>query len=541
MITYWVLFVVLFGVVVFVHELGHFLVAKRTGVFVERFAIGFGPALLKRKWGETEYAICAFPLGGYVKMRGEDPDEAARQAPDPRSFSQIPPQKRIAIAMMGPISNLVLPVVVFTALFVVGMPTLVSRIGWVGPGSPAEQAGLKAGDRVVAVDGSPVWKWADLEETIRRNPGRAIPLEVRRGADRLTVRVVPRAESDSNLFGETVSVGKVGISPAPMRPAVGVVSAAAPAHRAGFRTGDVITAVNGRAVTYAWEVEEAFAASAGPKRIAVERDGAAKEFLLPAGFRTPRAAGFEDGELYIREVREGSVAAEKGIRTGDRLDAVNGAPIESWTVFQQMVRANEGEPLVLRLLRDGKPVEIKFVPQEVTDRNTLTQQREKRRQLGVVSAAVPGEVLQMPERYLNPFVALGHGLKTTWEMTVTTVVGLGKLLTGQLSVKKSLGGPISIFYLAGGSYETGGWVSFFRMMAILSITLGVINFLPIPVLDGGHLLFFAIEWIRGAPVNLKVRELAQQVGLILIIGLMLLTFYVDIERYFFDRILALFN
>jgi regulator of sigma E protease len=549
MITYWILFIILFGVVVFIHELGHFAVAKLSGVFVERFSLGFGPALFKKTWGETEYAICILPLGGYVKMRGEDPEEARNAPPDPRSFAQIGPRSRIAIVAMGPIANLILPVFLFSFLFLVGIPTLVSQVGWVTPGSPAETAGLRPGDRVTAVDGKPIWKWSEMEERVRERPGRATPVTVEREGKTLALSVTPREEKDTNIFGEEVLVGRIGVSPNSFRAVIGVSNPKSPAGKLGLKTGDVIAAVDGRPVNYFWQAEEMLASNAGGKKVSVERyAGSATdqkperiEFALPSALESLRSAGVENGELYVREVRPDSVAALKGIRAGDRLVAVNHSPLDSWASFQQMVRQNEGENITLTILRGTAKKEIAFVPQDVEDRNTITRERERRKQFGVVSAGIPGDLAQRDERYLNPFKAFIHGTVTTGEMIGLTCQGLGRLFTGKLSVKKSLGGPISIFYLAGGSYETGGWTSFIRMMALLSITLGIINFLPVPILDGGHLLFFLIEAVRGKPVNIRIRELAQQVGLVLIIGLMILTFYVDIERYFLDRIKALFN
>jgi regulator of sigma E protease len=548
MITYWLLFALLFGVVVFIHELGHFLLAKWSHVVVERFAIGFGPTLVKKRWKETEYAICAFPLGGYVKMRGEDAGEEGVLA-DPRAFYGTSLRKRIAIAAMGPVANLFLPVLLFSALFMVGLPALVSRVGWVMPGSPAERAGLRAGDTVESIEGRSIWRWSDMEEAIRRKAGSSLALGVDRGGRKLTLSVTPEKEKSPNLFGEEVEMGRIGISPQPLRPAVGVPDPESPAGRAGLRTGDVILAVNGRAVTHWWELEESFAKASRPRTLEIERFlGPVEEGKTERRTVSPAApgpslarAGIHPAELFLRDIAPDSVAEKIGIRPGDQLLAVNGAPLSSWTQFQEIIQKNAGDRLRLDVQRAGKPVSFKFVPEEVEDKNQVTREKERRRQLGVVSAAVPGEVAQKKERYLNPFRALVHGTAMTGEMVGLTVAGLYKLLTGKLSVKRSLGGPISIFYLAGGSYETGGWVSFFRMMALLSITLGIINLFPIPVLDGGHLLFFLIEAVRGRPVNMRVRELAQQAGLIIIIGLMLLTFYVDIERYFFDRIQALFR
>ncbi len=549
MIMYWVLFILLFGVVVFIHELGHFTLAKLSGVFVERFALGFGPAILKKTWGETEYAICLLPLGGYVKMRGEDPEEARNAPSDPRSFSQIRPRTRIAIVAMGPISNLILPVLLFSVLFLVGIPSLVSQIGWVAPGSPAEKAGLKAGDRIMAVQGRPIWKWSDMEKIMRDHPGQVVLLSVEREGKTLALSVVPKEEQDADLFGEEVLVGRIGVSPGSFRPVLGISDSASPAAKLGLKTGDIIVSVDDRPVNYWWQVEEACAAGGKRKQLSIERhSGPSIEpkieklvFALPKTFTGLKQAGIENGELYVREIRPDSVASKKGIRPGDRLMEVNHTPIESWSTFQHLVRKNEGEKIVLTILRGRTQKNVEFVPQEIEDHNTITQERERRKQFGVISAGIAGDVAQRDERYANPFLALYHGVATTTEMTALTIGGLARLFTGRLSVRKSLGGPISIFYLAGGSYETGGWISFIRMMALLSITLGIINFLPIPVLDGGHLLFFVIEAIRGTPVNLRIREIAQHVGLIFIIGLMVLTFYVDVERYFLDRIKAFFN
>jgi regulator of sigma E protease len=160
--------------------------------------------------------------------------------------------------------------------------------------------------------------------------------------------------------------------------------------------------------------------------------------------------------------------------------------------------------------------------------------------MGVNSMAQFHDVDVYKEQYSNPFKSFARGFEETWLLTKNTVIGLGKLFSGQLTVK-TLGGPISIFYMAGSTYKSGGWMSFFRLMAVLSITLGVLNLLPIPVLDGGHLFFYAIEVIRGKPVPMKIMEYAQQGGLFVLLGLMLLVFYVDIDRFFVDKIKALFQ
>jgi len=481
-------------------------------------------------------------------MRGEDVQEAQNASQDARSFAMKSPWTRMAIAVMGPTSNLILPIVVFSALYWVGMPSITTKIGSVLPVSPAKAAGLKPGDSVTAINGKQIWQWEDMERIFRGNAGKPLELAVKRGSESLKLTVTPKSEKDSSVFGEEIAVGKIGVSPSPYRPVIGISSNSSRAYKLGLRTGDVITKVNQTPITYWWELQEIYSKLTPPIQIEVERYEAPiskmKSSLLTFELKEHPALkdlGLEEGELYIREVKENSVAEAHGIKAGDRLFAINGESLGDWTRFQEKIQQNEGEKLVLTLIREGEKKTITFVPKEIVDRNSLTRENEKRRQFGVLSAALPGELSQRDEVYRNPVIALYHGLKHTVEMTTLTIEGLGRLISGKLPVKKALGGPISIFYLAGGSYETGGWAAFFRMMALLSITLGVINLLPIPPLDGGHIFFYSIEAIKGSPLNLRAREMIQQVGMALIICLMILTFYVDIQRYFLDRIRALFN
>jgi regulator of sigma E protease len=537
--------IVLFGILVFIHEAGHFLLAKWAGVFVERFALGFGPALLKKKWGETEYAICLFPLGGYVKMRGEEIDEKEPPPPpDPRSFACQPVGKRFAIVAMGPVANLILPVFLFSLLFLIGTPVPTSRIGSVIPGYPADQAGLRAGDEIVRIENRPVSTWNETMTALRSRAALPTVLRIRRSGEEFDRTVTPVTEREPDIYGEIRDMGKIGIDLQPYRPVLGIPNPSSPAGRAGLRSGDTVTSVNGRPIAYFWQLEESFRTERGPKVLNVERtptgQSSPNRVTVSVNVESLEKAGLEDGELFIREVQAGSIAAERGLRPGDKLLSLNGDPLRSWYAFRKKIQENRGEAIVVAILRDRKPLTLELVPREVEHRDEITKESRKTRQLGVVSYAVPGDPDTRIERYLNPASACWHGLRETVEVSKTTVIGLGKLITGRVGLN-SIGGPIAIFYLAGSSYRVGGWASYFRIMAILSITLAVLNFLPIPILDGGHLFFFLIEAIKGSPVHVKVRNVAQQVGLMIIIGLMVLTFYVDINRYLLERIRALFN
>lgn len=536
--------ILLFGVLVFIHELGHFSVAKLSGVYVERFALGFGPAIFRKTWGETEYAICLLPLGGYVKMRGEDLDEAGQTAqPDPRSFAQKPVWTRIAIVAMGPISNLILPIVLFTILFMVGMNVPTATIGSLIPGYPAEQAGLRPGDKVLTVQDKPVSTWSQLTAALSKRGGEETQLSIIREGNPMTITVKPVSEQGMNAYGEQLQVGKIGIDPVPYLPVVGVPSSDSVAAKLGIKTGDVITSINGTPIKFWWAFENAFSASTAEKTLTVKRLEAEKEttltFVLPAELKTFQQAGIEDGSQYVREVKEGSIAAEKGLLAGDKVVSINATPIASWHEFRSKINESTGESLTIGVIRAGKPLTFDLIPQEVVRKDEITQEKQKHRQLGVISSSMPGDPAMFLERHLNPLKAMFRGVQETVDITSTTLVGLGKLVSGKLSVN-TLGGPISIFHIAGTSYKMGGWEAFFRIMAILSITLAVLNFLPIPVLDGGHLFFFLIEAIKGSPVSLKIQRVGQQIGMIMVLSLMVLTFYVDINRYFMDKIRSLF-
>ena len=533
----------LFGMLVFIHELGHFTVAKLCGVFVERFAIGFGPAIIKKKIGETEYALCAFPLGGYVKMRGEElpetEEERKKFEADPRSFAMQNVWKRIAIVIMGPASNFILPIILFTILFLVGLPTPSTKIGAVVPGSVADQAGILPGDQVTRIQYQEVHAWNDLTKIIHARGNMDTEIDILRDGKSMTIHATPAIGDDKNEFGETIQAGRLGIEPIAYKPVIGISDLKSPAYVAGLRTGDIITAINDKPVGFWWQLNQ-FMQAPGIKKITVTRAEKTETFSLQTKVNTLAASGIESGELFINKVVEKTIAAENGLQAGDKINKINGNVLKSWVDFRETIQKNNGEKIDLELIRAGKPVLVSITPEEVTQKNEVTHEKKKVRQLGVISESLAYPMDYYHERYTNVFKAISRGFSETWTLTVQTFVGLGKLATGKLGMN-SLGGPISIFAMASTSYESGGWNSFFRLMAILSITLAALNILPIPVLDGGHLFFFIIEAIKGSPVQMRIRQMAMQVGFYLLMGLMVLVFYVDINRFFVDKIKALFN
>jgi regulator of sigma E protease len=339
------------GVLIVFHEFGHFLIAKLSGVGVLTFSVGFGPKLWVKKKGETEYALSAFPLGGYVKMVGEDPEEEVQQSDIDRSFAHKGLLSRIAIVAAGPGFNLLLAIILLMVVFLFyGVPILSTQVGGVETGSPAERAGIRKGDVIVSVNGQAVREWDELSRGIKESQGKPLTVQIRRESQDVTVTVEPTKKEGRNIFGETRDEWMIGIG--------------------------------------------------------------------------------------------SQVSIEKG----------------------------------------------------------------------------------------NPRLAIVRAFQQTYDYAKLTLVALYKMIKGDVS-PRNLGGPILIAQMAGQQAQEG-LGSFLAFIAVLSINLGVLNLLPIPVLDGGHLLFFLVESVIGRPVALRHREMAQQVGIFLLMLLMIYAFYNDIARFF---------
>jgi regulator of sigma E protease len=351
MMIYILAFLWVLGILIFIHEFGHFLVAKLTGVKVLKFSLGFGPTIIGKRIGETEYVISALPLGGYVKPLGENPREEVAQGERGRSFLHQPVHKRAAIVAAGPVANFLLAVFIFALVFSIGVPQDTAVVGEVVKGFPAQEAGIKPGDRILQVDDVKIAQWADLPAVITKSKGRELKLIVERGGKIVTIRVVPRSATGQNIFGEKVKTYQIGITPS-------------------------------------------------------------------------------------------------------------------------------GESVVKR-----EPV----------------------------------------------YKAIGLGFSQSWFITKLTVISIIKIIQRAVPAKQALGGPILIAQIAGKQAQEG-FLHLIFFTAVLSVNLCILNLVPIPILDGGHLLFLAIESVIGRPVSMKKMEMAQQVGLIIIILLMVFIFYNDIMR-----------
>ncbi|MFG0380071.1 sigma E protease regulator RseP [Pseudomonas sp. zbq_18] len=435
------------GVLVTFHEFGHFWVARRCGVRVLRFSVGFGSPLVR--WHDrhgTEFMVAAIPLGGYVKMLDEREGDVAPEQLD-QAFNRKPVLQRIAIVAAGPIANFLLAIAFFWAIAMLGSQQVRPVIGKVEPDSLAAAAGLQAGQEIVAVDGEATAGWAAVNLQLVRRLGESGTLELQvreHGALQVMSRQVVLNDWQKGV-DEPEPLASLGL--VPWRPAV-----------------------------------------------------------LPV----------------VSELDPDGPAQAAGVQLGDRLLALDDQMLDDWQQVVDWVRQRPGESATLRLDRDGRQVEL---PLTLAERGE-GQARSGYLGVGVKGGEWPADMLH--EVSYGPAEAVLEGMRRTWGMTVLTLDSLKKMLFGELSVK-NLSGPITIAKVAGASAQSGV-ADFLNFLAYLSISLGVLNLLPIPVLDGGHLLFYLVEWVRGRPLSERVQGWGIQIGISLVLGVMLLALVNDLSR-----------
>jgi regulator of sigma E protease len=535
-------FVLLLSVLVFIHELGHFLVARACGVRVLKFSIGFGPPIgfgrHRLVWTRngTEFVIAWFPLGGFVKMLGENPDEADDPEIAVYPGQSLPEKKtwqKLAIVFAGPAANLILPVVVFTVMLAVGMPRPIAVIGSVEPGSPAAQAGLHTGDEITEIAGKPVTWWSDVEDAIRDRVGHDVAVTFARGGVPSTAQFEVQRRSISDEFGQPVEVGWVGIEHALPAAMLGIASSQSAAHAAGLRSGDLVEAVNGVPVETWDDFAAAYAAATGSEvRLEVLNGSAQPEtrttVVVPA-LGTVEALGVVPATVLVAAVTEGSAADEGGLEAGDLIVSVDGVPLVSFDSFREIVRTSGGRPLALQYARGGELHTVTISPR-LEEYDAGFGVKEPRYLVGITpqlgSLSLPGATSL--DRVRNPLVAVPRAVAMTLEVTASFIRGLGKIVTGEVS-RKQLAGPIGIAEIAGKAYQAG-WETYVSILVFISINLGILNLLPIPVLDGGQAVIYAIEGIRRAPLSLRTREIVSQLGLTLLLLLMGFAIWNDLSR-----------
>ncbi len=449
MLTTIAAFIVALGVLIVVHEFGHYAVARWCGVKVLRFSVGFGRPLVCRVLGRdrTEWVVGAIPLGGYVKMLDErEGDVAAEDLP--RAFNRQSVWKRIAIVAAGPVANFLLAILLYWGLFVHGIPGMKPVLAEPPPGSVAADAGFRAGDTLRSVGGEPVLQWQDARWRLLQH-----------GVDRTQVRI------DVVDAGGREQVRELDLS--------GVTAA---------------------------QLEENFLTHIG---LAVAQ---------------PRF------EAVIGRVVPGSVADRAGLLAGDRILSIDGRRIDDWESLVRLIRTSPGRSLEVEVDREGRAVPtLRLVPESAEEAGQVIGR------VGIGPKVDPAEVERMMVDVRHgPLESLGAAIAKTWDTSVLSLQMLGRMLIGQVSLK-NLSGPITIADYAGQSVQVG-WIAYLTFIALISISLGVLNLLPIPMLDGGHLMYYAVEVVARRPVSERAMAIGQQVGMGVLFVLMAFAIFNDIHR-----------
>ena len=444
-------FLVTIGVLVVIHELGHYAVARMVGVKILRFSVGFGRPLWVRRLGpdQTEWAIAAIPLGGYVKMLDEREGDVA-PAERSRAFNRQSVGSRILIVLAGPVANFMLAFLIYWVLFIAGLPGVKPVLGDAPQGTPAAIAGLANGETLRAIDGEPVHTWTDvrwllLKEAVKRQ---AVDLEVQSAGGSLSTRRLEMSAITKDDLDRDF-LGKLGLRP--FRPAV--------------------PAVMGR--------------------------------VLP-----------------------GSAAERAGMSQGDRVVAIDGREIRTWFDFTAVVSKSPGKTLELEVERGGRRYPMRATPEPVGEGDA---------RIGRLGVEAGPQLKQEYERMTTtvrygPVAAVGQAAHKVYDLSIFSIKMLGRMVVGDVSWK-NLSGPITIADYAGQSAQLG-WITFLGFLALVSVSLGVLNLLPIPLLDGGHLVYYFAEIVKGSPVSEKTMEIGQRFGMALLLGLTFFAFYNDINRLF---------
>lgn len=532
--------VLLIGGLVFIHELGHFLMAKLFNVRVLRFSIGFGPKLLGFTHGETEYWIAPFPFGGYVKMAGEQFDRDSETESDGRGLFEQVPWKRGLIYLAGPAMSLAFPVALYFAVFFFQDQTFSTRAGSVDPDSPAWNAGIRAGDRLVEIDGKPVRYFLEVRELVAPKWEQKVHVIVeRRDGSRFEADVTPRKVMEQDLLSEKPR-GVLGIAARQTASVIDVTSPDSPAARAGLRPLDRLLQLDGKPLASWQDVEQRVLTSAEPMELEVLRLEATATpgapLQAPTTFHARLVPELRDGhpwtglgsaDTVVAEVARNSPAEATGLQRGDRLLEADGKPLLAWSTLERIRAEAKTRPIPLVFTRNGERHEVQLTQRELTRKNDAGKEVP----LLYFGAApdpsdLPGE--QIPLHY-----GVARSLELAAKVVPETIGAVMTVLWGLFTAEvafETVGGPGMLADLAVKSAEAG-WDAYLSAMAAISINLGITNLLPIPALDGFAILSALFEWVRRRPLSERAREIANGVGLLMVLTLMAFVLKNDIVRY----------
>jgi regulator of sigma E protease len=563
-------FIILVGIVVFVHELGHFLAGRWLGIAVEEFALGFGPTAWSFKRGRTEYKICWLPLGGYVRFFGMESGEEVPPELAGKALNTAPVYKRSIISFAGPFANFVLSLAVMITLANVGLPQAAPVIS-VLPEGVARRAGLQTGDTLLTIAGEKIRSWADINRLISARPEMPTTVEVDRGGEKIKLEMTPAREMGETLFGEPLAVGRIGVAQFFQTPRVMVADGDNVFVRSGLKTGDLIVEVNGRKVKTLHEAEQLLAK--GSATVVVERYrnltidsllvqtdpkqaqamGAGRPETVSLNFSTPvsaqdwlqsvRSTDMMVGTYETLNKGDRKIPAKEawqscGLRAGDTFFGFEGqgvlaSPVELSFALQKLMRTDDAGPadLRMRVMNVEQPA-LRTLECKIPRRSAVDQLSRAQWIVDLpVSFASRGVGVPPVTIRSESFVAsVADGFKATMAQATTILTALKKLFTGDMPLK-NLGGPIAIARVAGDAAE-GGVLVFILTISLMSLNIGLFNLLPLPALDGGHLLLQGVEAAYGKPLPMKVQIAVQRVGVAFLLGLIVLVFFNDLLRLF---------
>jgi regulator of sigma E protease len=464
-------------------------------------------------------------------MLGENPDDADSIEADPaQALSAKPTWQKLLVVFAGPAMNLALPVLIFTGTLALGIDRREAVVGNVEPGSPAAKAGLLPGDRVLSIESEPIAWWDELERQVRTRPGEQLGLEIEREEQRFDLDVEVEERAGLDIFRLNSDVGWLGLQHERQMAVVGITSTDTPAARAGLRSGDLVARVGETPVEDWTSFAEAYAGRQGAVELTVIRradEGEQEAQLSVPAVGSVAQLGVIPAVVLVESVSEGKPAGRAGIEPGDLIVAVDGAPLGSFLTFQETVLASKGRVLEILVARGGETQLFSIRPE-------LTKLGEGGIEEELYLIGIRGEDATLlgavaTDQVRNPFVAVPRAVTMTVDLTRIFLRGLRKIVSGEIS-RSNIGGPIEIAKQSHMALQAG-WDRFLNLLILISINLGILNLLPIPILDGGQALMFTVEGVKRSPLSLRTREIVQQLGPVVLVALMSLAFWNDISRH----------
>lgn len=532
-------FFLLLGVLIFIHEWGHFIVARMCGVRVEVFSIGFGPKLFSWTWGDTRYQLSIIPLGGFVKMYGDGSEDLIPAGYRSESFIHQNIFEKIAIVSAGPLMNLFFAFFLFLILGKMGPPEVGTSLGDIKTGTAAHRAGLRYGDSISSVNGVNILYYEEFtKELSRLQDGANARLEIQKSNSDIVSLLAPvTIKKNTNPVSDLKLIGFIeGLSLSKESSKVGV-DYRSNLLKNGFSSVISITAINSTPVESLHELKKVILATPANQDLIISIKKGAKNITKRTVTSNGNAwtftsAGLVSPELMIGQVRRGSPAEVSGLKAGDQILKLNGRRLTSWTHLVETIKSTtKGQSSNFTVADQNGPRVLSVTPEQ-TELLTATGQVEYRPTIGIA----PGLEYLPPKTIIRKFTStkelVVYAKQESVRWVKVTLSGFKKLLTGEVS-HKTLSGVISIGKVAKDSLDIG-WSYFIKMMAIISINLFLLNLLPVPVLDGGHLVFYFIELVTGSPVGVRTRLIGQQIGVVMILSLVVYTVFNDVSRILFS-------